>query len=279
MKKLSKIFSLALLTAVLITGCDIVEEPYLVPVTGGGTGPGEAVKKVLLEDFTGQKCPNCPDAAIVANNLQAVYGEQLIVVAVHAGFYAEPSASGDFTADYRTQAGNELNDYFSFQGYPSGLVNRADYLGSTVLFKDSWEGAVAAQVALPPQAVISFSNNYNSSTRKLDLTVETEFLEDLDGTFNLCVLITESGIVSPQQTSSGVQADYVHNHVLRAYVNGTWGDPVGTSGQAVAGEKLTNAYSITLPAEWNADHCHVVAFVYHTVSNVVVQAEEAAAVQ
>jgi thiol-disulfide isomerase/thioredoxin len=212
MRKIIDIITIIAVTAMLVTGCDIVEEPYLKPVDGGqDPDPHQHIRKVLLEEFTGQKCPNCPEAAIVADNLKTLYGEQLVVVAVHAGFYAMPSATGDFTADYRTASGNELNNYFGLVGYPSGLVNRTDYQGSEVLFKDSWEGAVEAQAALAPQADITIENIWNDNTRLLHCMLETTFLDDLEGVYNICLLITESGIVSPQQTSSGVKHDYVHN--------------------------------------------------------------------
>ena len=57
-------------------------------------------------------------------------------------------------------------------------------------------------------------------------------------------------------------------------MNGTWGDVVGTDGQAISGSALTNSYSYTIPDGWNADNCSVVAFVYNTTTNEVVQAEE-----
>ncbi len=280
MKGLSKIFALAVISALFITACDIVEEPYLVPIDdGGGPGPVEKERKVLLEDYTGQKCPNCPGAAELAKNLQTIHGEKLIVIALHAGFYAVPAATGDFTADYRTAAGNELNGFFEIQGYPSGLINRAPYLGTKVLFKDSWEAAVNAQLALPVQAGIEIDNTYNSGTRHLTCHLHTEFLEDLDGTYNICVFLTESGIVSPQQSGQGVIHDYEHNHLLRASLSGTWGTPVGTTGQATAGSINNNEFSITLDTGWNADHCHVVAFVYNAETLEIVQAEEAVVVK
>jgi thiol-disulfide isomerase/thioredoxin len=280
MKRLSKIFALALIAATLITACDIVEEPYLVPIDdGGGPNPTDKVRKVLLEDYTGQKCPNCPGAAELAKNLQTIHGEQLIVIAVHAGFYSIPAATGEFTADYRTPEGNELNGFFDIQGYPSGLVNRAEYQGNRVLFKDSWEAALNVQLELPVQAAITIANDYNSATRSLSCSLETEFIEDLDGTYNICVFLTESGIVSPQQSGSGVIEDYEHNHMLRAAFNGAWGSPVGTTGQGLSGEVYNNVFSLTLNDGWNADHCHVVAFVYNTETLEIVQAEEVAVVE
>ena len=275
MKKISNLIILLAISAFLIPACDIVEEPYLVPVSGGnGMDPGDNIRKILLEDYTGQQCPNCPEAAEVAHDLKADYGEQLIILAVHAGIYSVPETTGDFTADYRTQVGTDLNNFYAFPGYPMGMVNRTEYGGSKIMLKDSWESAVAVQAELEAQAAISITPTYNSGSRKLDCLLETEFLEDMDGTYNICAFISESGIISPQKTKTGINLTYEHNHVLRASMNGTWGDAVGTDGQAVAGSKMTNSYSFTLPAEWNAENCSVIAFVYNTTTTEIVQAEE-----
>jgi hypothetical protein len=260
-----------------LPSCDIIEEPYLVKVeSNDGPDTVNKVRKILLEDFTGQQCPNCPKAAQEALNIKAIYGEQLVIVSIHAGNYSEPAETGNFTADYRTPEGNELNSYFAIQGYPVGLVNRTDYGGSLLLLKDSWQSAVDALANLEIQAWITIDNSYNSSTRKLDCTLETEFLADLPDTYNICVYLLESGIVSPQKTLTGTVLDYTHNHMLRTTLNGTWGDPVGTDGLAVTGSKVTNTYSYTLPEDWNADNCAIVAFVYNTETMEVVQAEEEA---
>jgi thiol-disulfide isomerase/thioredoxin len=276
MNRIVNLVIVIVLAIITVPACDIVEEPYLVPVgTGNDTIPGdEKVRKVLLEDYTGQKCPNCPEAAEIAHALQEVYGEQLVLLTIHAGFYSVPDDSGDFTADYRTPEGDELNSYFGFPGYPAGMVNRAEFSGSRILPKGSWEAAVEEQVSLDPQADIVITNNYNSVNRELECILETEYLEDLDGTYNICVFIIESGIVSPQLTSGGVNYTYEHNHVLRTSMSGTWGEIAGSDGQAVGGTKVTNSYSLTLSPEWNDGNCSVVAFIYNTESLEIVQAEE-----
>jgi hypothetical protein len=277
MKKISGIILLIALSAIMIPSCDIVEEPYLVPVDGG-TGPDtlNKVRKVLLEDYTGQKCPNCPEAAEIAHTLKTLHGEQLVLLTVHAGFYSSPDATGNFTADFRTPEGTETNDFYniSLYGYPMGLINRTNYNSLPIVIKDDWETAVAIQLEIEPQADITITNTYNAGTRKLDCLLESEFLEDMDGTYNICVFIVESGIISPQQSEQDVILTYEHNHVLRTSMNGTWGDVVGNNGVALSGSKLTNNYSYTLPAEWNAANCGVVAFIYNTATTEVVQAEE-----
>jgi hypothetical protein len=272
MKKIYKILALIALSALLIPSCDIIDEPFLVPVGSNGPGPVENVRKVLLEDFTGQKCPNCPEAAEVAHTLKTTYGEQLVLLTIHAGYYAIPD--GDFTADFRTTEGTELNNFFEIFANPLGMVNRTEYLGNRVMQTGDWEAATAAQAELEPLAAIAITNTYTAGTRKLDCLLETEFIETMDGTYNICAFITESGIISPQLTEQGIETNYIHNHVLRGSMNGTWGDAAGEDGQAVGGTILTDSYSFTLPEGWNADNCTVVAFVYNTATNEVVQAEE-----
>jgi hypothetical protein len=272
MKKILRIAIVIVIGIASLPSCDIIDEPYLIPVGGSGPGPDENVRKVLLEDFTGQKCPNCPEAADIAHSLKAIYGEQLVLLTIHAGYYAIPD--GDFTADFRTTEGTELNTFFEIFANPLGMVNRTEYGGNRVMQTGDWESAVAIQTEQDAMAAITVTNTYTAGTRKLECTLETEFLETIVGTFNICAFITESSIISPQQTEQGVDTNYVHNHVLRASMNGTWGDMLGEDGQAVAGTILTNSYSFTLPAGWNADNCSVVAFVYNTATNEVVQAEE-----
>jgi thiol-disulfide isomerase/thioredoxin len=276
MKKIFNIVIGIVSVIALVTACDIVEEPYLVKVDNGGIEPTDKVRKVLLEDFTGQKCPNCPEAAEIASSLKAVYGEQLVIVAVHAGHFAAPDATGSFTADFRTAEGTELNDFFGIAqfGYPMGMIDRALYNGYPVVIKDDWEAAVATQLEKDAVAAITITNTYNSGTRALDCKLESEFLEDKDGTYNICAYIIESNIISPQQTEGGVVVDYEHNHMLRGSMNGTWGVPVGTTGAGASGVVVTNNCSFTLPSGWDAANCAVVAYIYDTATNEVLQAEE-----
>ena len=66
--------------AALFTACDEVSEGerYIsLPQV-------ETKRNVLLEDFTGQFCSNCPTAHATINSLKAQYGSSLIAVSVHA---------------------------------------------------------------------------------------------------------------------------------------------------------------------------------------------------
>jgi len=111
---------------------------------------------ILLEEFTGHTCVNCPEATHLAHDLKETYGEQLLLLSIHAGELAEPSDS-PFEADFRTAPGTAIYNEFAPIGVPTGMVNRTESSGSVVLFKDGWEPAINNLINLPQQASISVS--------------------------------------------------------------------------------------------------------------------------
>jgi len=264
--------------------CDVIEEPFVdltnsdTITSGNGGDTTVDVRKILLEDITGHKCPNCPEAALEAKSLKAKYGDQLVVMTVHAGFYSTPNATGHFTYDFRTTEGGEIHDYYNVKFFPAGLINRTtpDGAPSPVLTKGAWDAAVGALVDLPQQASIIIDNSYSEGTRKLDSHIEIEFLENMQGTFNVVAYIVENGIVKPQESEAGVIEDYDHEHVLRASLNGTWGQPVGGDGNAVTDEVSTHDLSITLDKEWVAEKCDLIVVVHQfdSPTRAIVQAEQ-----
>ena len=65
----------------MLTGCDyIAEDERLIYEK-----PEPAQRVVLLEDFTGQRCSNCPTATAVIEQLHEAYGEALVAVGIHCG--------------------------------------------------------------------------------------------------------------------------------------------------------------------------------------------------
>ena len=67
---LKKIFALGMLATALVACDNIDENERLIPVT-----PQENLnqKNILIEDFTGMNCVNCPSAAAQIKQLQAAY--------------------------------------------------------------------------------------------------------------------------------------------------------------------------------------------------------------
>jgi hypothetical protein len=68
--------------------------------------------------------------------------------------------------------------------------------------------------------------------------------------------------------------DYVHRHVLRQAVNGSFG-PTIAEGNITAGQTVVSGYSFTLNSDYIAEHCKIIAFLYDANGYRVIQVEEA----
>ncbi len=277
MKMKKTIYILAII-GLILGACDKIDEPFLEE-TGSGPGPDpvEKVRKVVLEEFTGHICVNCPEATKLARDLKTVFGEQLILISIHAGDLAVPQGA-PYETEYRTQAGTDIYNYYAPIGVPTGMVNRMPYQGSTVLFKDSWEPAIQELLDTDPEAFIEIENEYYDESRKLDIHVHAEFLETLDIKVNLSVLIIESGMISAQKNDLASIGDvpdildYEHAHVLRTAVNGTWGEELYDSPES--GMLLHKDLTITLDNGWDADKIEIIALLLNGDTYEVIQAEE-----
>ena len=298
MKKHSQKLILALLPILIIglfSACDTVENPVLPrPKTSvidtaaldrlTNTG---YVKKVLLEDYTGHTCGNCPRAAEAADTLKKKYGNNIIEMAVHVGYFAVPadlSLGGDslYTLDLRSTTGNAYDDFYgvSNQGLPKGIVNRAIPTGKNqaVINWSEWAAAVVEQFAIAPAVGLKLAALYAKDTRVLTFKVQTQILRNLSAPTNLVIYLVEDSLVgaqtdykhSPDHTRTG----YVFNHVLRTSLNGTWGEPLTIFAVPASDKTINRYYSYQIPAEYRARHCRLIAIVTDTQTKTVIQAEE-----
>ncbi|MCF8230914.1 MAG: Omp28 family outer membrane lipoprotein [Bacteroidales bacterium] len=287
MHKTTSIFLLfIILTASLFTACDEIAMPYSRnqdnggdDTINGGEDSVEVVQKVLVEEFTGHKCPNCPEAHVILADLKDQYGENLVVISIHAGFFARPDNSGQYTMDFRTGAGETMNDFFDVAEYPSGMINRGKDQENLVLNKDIWRNVIGRQAGQKAKAVLDFEVDYNQQNRTISADFDIEFVEQVEGNYKLSAFITEDSIIAPQKNNNenigpSNISDYEHNHVLRSTLNGTWGETVSE-------ETITpqTTYSLSyngfdIPENWNVDKLSLVAFVYKEETYEVIQTEK-----
>lgn len=298
MKKITA-FVLSILF-ISIFSCDKIDSPTRENVSIDTTcqfveDNSVAVKKVLVEDYTGHTCGNCPAGGVILNDsMRAKYGDRLVVISVHAGDYADPCPGGGpcpnidttefpplqypdpFSADFRTETGNEWNTFFGISAYPAGMVDRIGYPNNNMKPKDKWDQDSQIRLNLPASARIRIENTYSETDRKLRACIETKFLEELNGDYKLSIVLTEDSVIDWQVWyghNPELVHNYVHHHLLRTSLNSSYGVNVA-SGTTTANTTVVNGYSIILNADWNPEHCAVVAFVYNASTYEVVQVEE-----
>jgi hypothetical protein len=290
MKKIAALF--AVLIVISFYACDKIEGPTRENISVDTTcafveDNSVAVKKVLVEEYTGHNCGNCPEGSVLLNDtLRIKYGDDIVVVSVHAGDYANAcpgmltcpgnAPAGSFGANYKTTCGEDWNNTFLIQFYPAGMIDRIDFPSDNVKPKGIWDQKIQDRLNLPAKARIRIQNTYTDSDRKLRACIETKFMEAMSGDYKLSVVLTEDSIIDWQvwyNHNPVLVQDYVHHHMLRGALNTSFGVNVA-SGAISAGTTNVSGYSMEILSGWNPDHCKVVAFIYDVATYEVLQVEE-----
>lgn len=267
-------------------GCDPIQNTSESDTSIVDTIPlvdtANARRNILIEDFTGHTCGNCPAAAITARQIRNTYGDQIIITAVHAGFFATPKAGPQYATDFTTTAGEAYNSTFGNEvaGNPNGFVSRSKVISNTMIIQpNNWETAVLALKDKKPDVVMNIEVDYDNITNEIDVQVHSFFMNSLSGDYKLVLYFQEDSIIDWQKdysqpsTEQDVQ-DYVHQHVLRDNINGTWGDDV-VSGSINANEIVSKSYAYSPDSNWKINHCAIVAFIYNSTTYEILQVTEA----
>lgn len=222
--------------------------------------PAEVGRAVLIEDLTGQRCINCPTGTDIITGIIKTYGEDnVIAVGIHCGPLG--FAGNSKRVGLKTDTGDEYYTHWANGtnlGQPSAIFNRKKGKGP-IDNLNNWAAEVGLIISDKANLSVNIANAYDAKTRKLTTKVGAF---GVNGTVSgkLQVWIVEDGIKAMQLMPDGsANQEYIHNHVFRAAVNGTWGEDITVK----EGETTSNDYSYVLPETWNADNISVVAFVYN----------------
>ena len=186
---------LAALTASL-TSCDIASddrfilEDKVVPQ-----------RNVLLMDFTGQGCINCPNAHDVMSELSKQYNTDgktnLITVSIHAGAQAMSVDRTDFSADrigLMIAEGQEMNDAFSINAWPTGAVDHINGKDNALLYAE-WPAAVRTAFEKPTDINIEATATLTDDRIEVSTNVHSTSDQDIA----LQVWVIENGIKASQR--------------------------------------------------------------------------------
>ena len=257
--------SLAVIFA--MASCDKLKEPYIIeplvaqsdtiPLVEADTLNFDGQIVVLLEDYTGVRCNNCPEAGALALQLQQQNEGHLVVLGVHPRGALQNPAGG--FPDFRTDDGNEWNNFFNIAAYPSGLVNRNGVLGQA-----EWTAAVNNAIGNDAPVRLIIKTEYNDATRELKLSIHSKFLQNVESSdVRLTVCMMEDNIIGLQTTPDGVDENYLHRHVFRGTADGqTWGRVLNAEAESItAGRNFITNMKFTVSDDYNADEFYIVAFI------------------
>lgn len=279
MRKILSIFAMASFMIGMIA-CDKIEEDNYFKANNESTDiiplPKEDIdnwkneKVLLLEDFTGVKCTNCPDAAMEAHKLKEQYKHQLVILSVHASeqnFFSNPLGG---YPDFRTEEATEWYNTFKPGPNPIGTINRQN--GPKGYRYQEWAGIIAQSIDGTPNIRLLSATEYNENDKELKVSVYSKFLEDFPDKYNLTVCLMEDHIIGKQAGANGGD-EYDHRHVFRKTLNGAWGTELNEE-IIPAEEEIVKNYSIKLDNNFNADNCYIISYIYDRDTKEILQVTE-----
>ncbi|MGI6224199.1 MAG: Omp28-related outer membrane protein [Prevotella sp.] len=226
---------------------------------------GEVVpRKVLLEEFTGLRCSNCPSGH--ARLELALKNEtDYIEVAHHWGF-----GTDDLTATGSTEYTWFYNSDNTFA--PGMMIDRRTWSDEYGLQTNG--GEEGSPVFVVPQAeliqvlmdeakkqeaeaAVTIKRNYDAASRQLTICVGVKQIAGMTIGDDpvLTIDLIENGIHAAQAGST--DENYEHNNVNRMFVTDPMGDPVNLS----TDDYTYATYTVNMSEDWNVDNMNIVAFV------------------
>ncbi|WP_317899747.1 Omp28 family outer membrane lipoprotein [Aurantibacillus circumpalustris] len=272
MKKLIAYSIIAI--SIIVASCDKIK------VAPQNTTAKPNTRKILLEDYTGHQCGNCPAAAGVAENLSEKYGDKLIVIAVHAGFFTKLNST--YVTSYTCEAGNDWDASTGFgisggAGNPNGMINRKNYADNGRIQKETkWSTSVSLASNDIEFCDLTLNANYDAVNRKLNTTVKTKFRRHYDNKTKISVVLTEDSIIGPQKDYSknpDLVPNYTFMHLLRGSINGSWGADLLSSAK-YQDSVIVSYPNFSINPKFVDKNVSVVAFVYDDVTKEVLQVEK-----
>jgi thiol-disulfide isomerase/thioredoxin len=227
---------------------------------------------VLLEDFTGVKCVNCPAAAEQIEVLKTVFGDKLIVVGLHpqttsfnTPIGTSPDSNGN-NLDLSNAQAEEYRNFYGIEGLPTGIVmQKRELLGKDIFYSEIIK--VYARKAI---ATLDVSAALTDSTVHIINNITFTDNYSGKGNTNLSLMIVEDSIIVAQLTPKGVVPDYRQNHVLRKMATPVWGNQI-TGSTAAKNSTFNYSGSTTIAKEWRRNYLSVVAILFDNDTKDVIQ--------
>ena len=260
MIKYKSIFSVAFAAfAALFASCEQVgENERYLPVE-----VAPAQRTVLVEEFSGQLCVNCPAATEALETMQEANGgsDRVVVVSLHAGvgqMLAINETMGQMMGyqGLATDFGEELFSSYGLTSEPNAVINRnSGVLGNV----GQWGTNIVSALRAETNVSLSARTSYDAASRSLTVEVLGRSTDEGGYTGNVHVWLTEDSIVSYQRFTDHETYDHVFNNIFRASVTPMAGEavevPYGNEPQ------LLHTATFTLNEVWRPEHMAVVVFV------------------
>ena len=281
---MKQVLLLAVSAVIIISGCK--EKPPLIifstPKYTDSTyimtpAPSATAHQILVEEFTGASCSNCPVAHDALVSLAQNNPNRINIICLHPKDYpqAAPETQPGARLDFRQQKAEdiEMNIYQPLYAMPLAGFDRMPLgAGSTgpstplQCLTSIWGSNVSTLLPTADSINLSVQSSFSGGTATIVVT--TTYLYNTYTAQNLSLAIVEDSLRDVQEDGLTFDTGYHFDFVFRDLVTADpFGDPILVSLPfKEAGRTDVRTYTYQLNAAWNAANCRIVAFVHRSES-------------
>lgn len=218
-------------------------------------------KNVLVEEFTGVRCPNCPQGHVTIANIKSAHPARVSSVSLHP--INSLGVPYPFSVqDFRSSKAQTLFDYLEQIGFePAAAIDRIPASGTSVLCDyNEWGAKVNSQLAISTPVNLILSKSFDTTNNELTIVAELHYTQNVAEENKLTIVLTESDIVSAQLDGSVIDTFYLHKDVMRDFVTSIQGDAITQTREA--GRVVRKVYKKIIDAAWKPENMLIIAYVH-----------------
>jgi len=225
-------------------------------------------KNVLIEDYTGTWCVNCPRLTYAINEAKSL-SDNIVSVAVHVN-------SGAVIDPFSFDGSENLNNVFAIPWQPAARLNRTD----------AWsypeENNLDQAINMTGFSPIGLAIESQINANRIEGFINIKFLADTTEELKVVLYLVENGLLYDQHNNTDYfggtdpLVDFEHNDVLRAIYTDVYGEAIPTSETT---EENTYSFELSkiIPSTVaNNEHLHLVAFILNADTGEVINVRESA---
>lgn len=220
-------------------------------------------KQVLLEEYTGQLCNNCPNAAKELQKVSSLYPKNAIIVSMHPKIQGlTKNLSNDF-------ADKVFRKFAESHGTLPGLIINRDKVFNDKYFNTDYASwATKIQEQINKQALYRISIEAKSNENSINVSVTAKSLSESNKKDLKLNLILVEDIVDIQKLPNGKYDNAYHHHnVFRTSLTAMEGIDFNIA------NTYSESYDISkIDKSINLKNAKIIAFLSDASSNIVYEA-------
>lgn len=229
------------------------------------TAPTADDTKVLVEEYTGVTCVNCPKGTAMLTTLSDKYPDRVVIAGMHEGKQSEPIPDVS-KYDFRLpKVLDLLNSYFSEKpNKPMAAVNRNKFNDLYFIDWTTWTGRIEDILKQKSKINLGATILFDTSSREATIRVKVVYAQKVETKQNISLYITESKLIDAQENETTIIKDYEHNHVLRDMITPISGitilpdNPIKEPGRV-----YERTFKYIINKEWEYKNCKIIVFVHN----------------